>query len=139
MKKFLTIFFVSLGVIFFIILLALAYLWFADPFEIRPLIERYQSVSTVDKDSVSKASSDQAVVNNSETEDVPAKAQNSPLSSNQAEALSAVGIDESLVTSFSQEEIECFTRILGAERVEEIKKGAVPSPGEFFAAKECLN
>jgi hypothetical protein len=139
MKKFLTIFFVSLGVIFFIILLTLAYLWFADPFEIRPLLERYQTASASNDSVVTEASSSSVELEGSKTDVVSALEPNSALSSAQSDALSTVGIDESAVANFSQSEIECFTGILGKERVDEIKAGSVPSLSEFFAAKECVH
>jgi len=52
MKKLLTYFFCTLGIIFFLILCGLAYLWYADPFEIRPVIEGFTSRRRSAKDVV---------------------------------------------------------------------------------------
>jgi len=62
------------------------------------------------------------------------------LSEAQKSALQAFGIDPSKVpSSITAQQEACFTAALGAERVAQIKGGAVPSAVEFFKAKGCIN
>ncbi len=122
-KKILTYFFMTLGVIFFIILCGLAYIWFADPFNIRPLIATLTSDTPT---SVSTTSGGSTVDKN------PA------LSAQQEEALESIGINpENLPTSITPEMQACFTEKLGAARVAEIVAGDTPSATEVFTTREC--
>lgn len=118
MKKVLTVFFVTLGVIFFILILGGVYFFVADPLELRPLLFGAPS----------------------ETETAaPAGDRNPALSEEQERALDTVGIDPASVPSeFTDEQVQCFEAILGAERVSEIKAGASPTPTEYFKARGCL-
>lgn len=126
MKKFFTIFFVVLGVIFFAILLLIAYLFIFDPYNIKPFI------FGVDKPAVTQVETTAPA--NSET--APA---NSALSPAQQSALEAVGVSpDSVPQNFTPEQISCFEEILGKARVDEIKAGGTPSAAEFFKAKECI-
>lgn len=135
MKKFFTVFFVTLGVIFFALLIALAYLWFADPFELRPLLSAYQneqvkSVGT--SESVATSEADLAPV--SDTSD-----KNPNLTPAQEDALEIIGINPAgLPDTITPEQMSCFVRVLGQARVNEIQSGAAPSAIEIFKAKECL-
>lgn len=135
MKRFLNIFFVSLGVIFFIIILTLAYLWVADPFEIKPLIERYQTPSvsvSSEAESVPARGGESAVVT-----DVTDR--NPNLTPAQEDALNLVGIDPGVLPEeITPKQMSCFTEVLGEARVNEIKAGAAPTPVELFKARECL-
>ena len=119
MKKILTRFFVTLGVIFFIIICVGAYIWFADPFEIRPLINTLTSgdgTVTV-SDGVDK---------------------NPTLSESQETALEKIGIDPAILPTTITSEMEaCFTEKLGAKRVLEIKNGDSPTATEVFTAHSC--
>lgn len=124
MKKLFTYFFVTLGVIFFILLCATAYVWFADPFGIRPLVEM-----------ITEGRADNGVqktVSGSEVDKNPA------LSPEQEKALETIGIDPAkLPTTLTPEMEVCFTEKLGAARVLEIKGGSEPSPAEVFSARSC--
>lgn len=117
MKKFFTIFFVTLGVIFSLILLCIAYLFIFDPFNIKPLL------------------SDQKTEISSNT-----KSDNNPiLSDSQEKTLEKIGIDPaSIPSSFSQKQIECFETKLGGARVIEIMNGASPTIPEMLSAQACL-
>ncbi len=120
MKKFLTYFFVTLGVVFFIIICAGAYIWFADPFEIRPFI----SVMT-GKDA-------------SEFIETSSVDKNPALSPAQESALEKIGIDPAtLPTSITSEMENCFVSKLGESRVSEIKTGDSPTPTEIFTTRSC--
>ncbi len=120
MKKFLTYFFVTLGIVFFIIICSLAYLWFADPFGIRPMIDAFT-----------------ATHNEGE---ILQKDKNPILSDEQEKALEKIGIDaSSLPTEITPEMEKCFVEKLGASRVIEIKNGDEPSVKEVFITRECYN
>ena len=134
MKKFFTIFFVTLGVIFSIVLLVLGYLWFADPFEIKPLL----GISDMEDASVIEESSSSATeTESSAQEEVTTK--NPNLTPAQENALELIGVDPTAIPdSISPEQLSCFVRVLGQARVTEIQSGAAPSAIEIFKAKECL-
>lgn len=120
MKRFFTIFFVVLGVIFFILILTGLYLYLADPFDIKQLF------STAEK-----ASTESGVETKSD--------QNPNLSPAQEKALETFGIDPATIpTSFTPSQEDCFVEKLGQERVDEIKAGSSPTPVEFYKAKSCI-
>ncbi len=133
MKKFLNIFFVVLGVIFFFILIALAYFWFADPFGIRKYVE-------------SRPAPDITIVEVNQTADElsTTSAESVPSSGNkltpgQANALELVGIDADAIPSeFSPSEEACFVRLFGQARVDEIVAGATPTVNEVLTGQGCL-
>jgi len=125
MKKILNIFFVTLGIIFFVIIVIGLYFFFTDPLNLKPLIFRTESniVTTIKNDST-----DSGVDNNS------------VLSESQIKVLETFGIDSSQVPSeITPEQESCFIEKLGASRVNEIKAGDSPTATEFFKARECIN
>jgi hypothetical protein len=118
MKKFLNIFFVVLGVIFFILLIVGTYLFVADPYNIKPLI--FGSPSS---NSDSTATTDK----------------NPNLNATQEKALETFGVDPANVpSSFTPEQQVCFVSILGEARVNEIIKGATPTATEYLSVRSCL-
>lgn len=128
MKKFLTIFFVTLGVIFFGILCLVAYLWFADPFGLRPLFTSTAGMAEVVSETVEPEEPTATSVD-----------KNPNLTPAQEDALTLIGIDPAgLPSEVSQDQYSCFVRVLGEARVLEIKAGEAPTPIEIFKAKECL-
>lgn len=119
MKKVLTVFFVTLGVIFFILILVGTYFFVTDPLELRPLLfgtnetEQLEGTTETDK--------------------------NPLLSEEQEQALETFGIDPASVPSeITPEQEQCFEAELGEERVDEIRAGASPKPTEFFKTEHCL-
>lgn len=117
MKKFLTIFFVTLGVIFFALILALIYVFTFDPFHLRQTFVGETGSATA-----------------TESAD-----KNPALSPAQEKALETFGVDAASVpSSITPAQEACFTAELGAERVAEIKAGDMPTPTEFFKAKACV-
>jgi hypothetical protein len=142
MKTFLTRFFVTLGVLFFLLLCAGAYLWFADPFELRPLVSMLMtpaaSHSTPSADSNAASAETPSATDSTSPSAVQAEAKSS-LSPEQVSALEKIGIDPAtLPTTITPAQEACFTEKLGAPRVAEIKAGATPSAAEFFTARSCL-
>lgn len=117
-----------LGVIFFIILCAGAYLWFFDPFELRPMFEVLRGNATEITTEVVHGVEERA------TED-----KHPSLNATQERALEVVGINPANVpTTISEEDTQCFIEALGAERVAEIQAGATPSATEIFKARACI-
>lgn len=125
MKKFLNIFFVVLGVIFFVLIIAGAVMYFADPFGLR--------------EAFGPAVMQQANSSGTDTNAASAGDKNPALSATQEKALETFGIDPAAVpTSITPEQEACFVSILGEARVAEIKAGGIPTPAEYYRAKGCV-
>ena len=137
MKTFFTRLFVGLGVVFVLQLIFLAYLYFADPYNLKPLlfpqsVNKTQESSRVDNNN----STTEALGDAGSTEN---HSDSSNVSSDQAKALESVGVSpDSVPQSFTAAEQACFESILGVERVNQIKAGDTPSLSEFYAARKCL-
>jgi hypothetical protein len=137
-KKILIGFFATLGVIFFCILVGLAYFIIADPFNLRPMVSMLlatpQSNSGLE---VSNTADGEIIapVSNSESTDGSSTLRESAVTPEQSAALESVGLSPSAI---SADQEACFVRILGQARVDEVKAGAVPSAAEFIRASECL-
>lgn len=130
-KKILTIFFVTLGIIFFLLILVGGYLYVADPFNIKPL---FLGSSTTTREPASILDAEATV------RDTSTGSGTIQLSDEQRATLTTMGIDpESIPTEITPEQEACFVDILGAERVAEIKAGASPSASEMFRVRNCLS
>lgn len=121
-KKFLTIFFVTLGVVFFILILGAVYLFVFDPLHLKPVLFGSTATTQLHENSGS------------------AKTDLHPLlSETQEKTLETFGIDPRDVPSeITPSQEKCFEDKLGKARVEEIKAGDSPTAVEFFTAKECI-
>lgn len=120
MKPALTKIFVTLGVIFLLVILIGFYFYTTDPMNLKPLIFGSDSMKSQNDDSNAKAGGFQ-------------------LSEGQKQALIAAGIDPTKVpTSVNGTQEACFVSALGDNRVGEIKAGAIPSTVEFLKAKSCI-
>jgi len=151
MRTFLTRFFVTLGVVFFLLLSAGAYVWFADPFGVRPLVALLRSTSIAHVSSTSATHAPNvpvATTTVSTPEEAPTVEHAAPvtasgthpaLTSAQEQALRSVGVDPaSLPARITPSQEACFTEKFGATRVAEIKAGGIPTPAELFTARTCL-
>lgn len=128
-KKLVRIFFFTLGVIFFLLIGAGTYLWYADPFELRPLVEALLSdakgIATEVRDGV---------------EEKVGEDKGPSLNAVQERALEAVGIDPAKIpATMTPEQEACFTEKLGAARVAEIRAGASPSATDLLKARSCVD
>jgi len=123
MKKTLNIFFVVLGIIFLIILVALGGLFlFNSEEEVAPAVFK----TAVD------------VVTGTEMKGDGIDS-NPALNESQETMLETVGIDPAeLPTEISAEQEACFEAEFGAERVAEIKAGDTPTISEIFRGRDCL-
>lgn len=132
MKKFFTYLFVFFGFLFVLEVGALAYLWYADPFGVRPLIDAFTTPATsVVEDTTSETSG-------SDTSDVSTTDKNPALSPTQEKALETVGIDPAkLPTTITPEMKACFVATLGAGRVTQIEQGSTPTPVEILQTRAC--
>lgn len=125
-------FFVVLGVIFFFLLIGLAYFIIADPLNVRPIMMSLYSSSETAVEQNTGSESNGAV--NGQTE-----VNTGVMNDKQEAALNSIGISpEAVPAQFTPEQIACFVGILGEERVNDIKAGDTPTPSEFFQAKECM-
>ena len=117
MKKFLNIFFVVLGVIFFVIILIGVYFYIADPLNLKPIIFGSE-VSEPAGDDIDK---------------------HPLLNESQEKTLEAFGIDPANIPSeITPEQEACFEEKLGEDRVAEIKAGDSPTATEYFKARDCI-
>ena len=125
MKNFLNTFFVTLGVIFFLLIIVTGYVYVADPFEIKPLIKTFTSQRS--------AQTSGTAGQNGMTDKNPL------LNREQEKAFEAIGIDPSALPSQITPAMEaCFYEKLGAARASEIKAGAAPTATDYFIARACL-
>jgi hypothetical protein len=123
MKRFLTICFVTLGVIFFVLILAGTAFYIIDPYNLKPLLF---------------GGGGQKAVSTTNATTTPA-GENPRLSPAQEKALKIIGVDPASVpSSFTPAQTACFTGILGAERVAQIKAGDAPTAAEYFKVRSCL-
>ncbi len=139
MKQILTYIFVTLGVIFLLLIMVAIYFFVTDPYNLKPLIFGI-TPTTVEKQTTT-ADTKTTITPEPLSEDssVTEPSAGFTLSAEQKQALIAVGVDPaSIPSSISAEQEECFTEALGASRVMEIKAGAVPSALEFLRAKSCI-
>jgi hypothetical protein len=126
MKTFLKIikgFFIFLGVIFFIILLFVAYLWFFDPLNIKPILfsDNTKQESIIDNNNIS----------NSDAHPL--------LDDAQEKMVESLGINpSSLPTEITPAMEACFIDKLGAKRVSEIVNGDPISMTDSIKASSCL-
>ena len=119
-------FFVTLGVIFFILIIAGISFIVIDPWHIRPLLwPKTTTVTPTSTGTTPTSSTAPAAINF--------------LNESQRAALQKFGIDPaSLPTTITASQEACFVGVLGQARVDEIKAGAVPSALEFLRASACL-
>lgn len=127
MRKFLQIFFITLGVIFFIIIIGGIYLYVADPYGIKPIINNLTGQSTP----AEEPGDNNDAINNVD--------KNPLLSPAQEQALEKIGIDpEALPSAITPAMEECFYTKLGATRANEIKNGSEPTPADYFSVRSCI-
>lgn len=123
MKKFLNIFFVALGIIFFGILIVGALFFILDPYQIRPMLTEITTGSETTETNTETSVTDK----------------NPALSDSQEKALEKFGIDPATIpSSITAEQEACFVSKLGEARVAEIKAGDSPTATEYFKAKDCI-
>lgn len=123
MKKFLQVLFITLGVIFSLLLAVGAYLYVADPYGLKPIIKSLKGESSSTASPASSSASNK----------------NPILTAEQAQALKAAGIDPATLPSTITPEMEkCFFAQLGATRANEIKGGAQPTMSDYFTARSCF-
>src|SRR5680860_77880 len=119
--KILNVFFVFLGVIFFLIIVALSYLWIADPFNIKPMFMRTE-------DSIGNEYEDSANID-----------AHPLLNDSQELILKLAGINPASLPREITPELEaCVVDKIGEARTREIVAGATPSVSEVIQAQTCL-
>ena len=132
MKNFFKIFFITLGVIFSLILMFVLYLVIFDPFNIKPLLFGDGKTFNIPQDTTIDANTDAATSTNTTGNKVF-------LSDAQRKTLEGLGIDPaSLPSTITATQEACFKTKLGETRFAEILAGDSPSIPEFLNAKSCL-
>lgn len=123
MKKFLQFFFITLGVIFFLLIITGIYLYVADPFGIKPMIKDFTTEPVPDKKQTTSTTVDK----------------NPMLSPTQEKTLEKFGINPAtLPTKITPTMEQCFYAKLGEKRANEIKAGSEPTAADYFAARSCI-
>jgi hypothetical protein len=142
----------GMGGLFMLELIAISYFVVVDPFHLRPLVLllwKQQTAETsvpetFDNQTVTVGASSTPLLTKGSSTTVEGKVQTAPVPKTsvndaQADALKTVGINpETVVQSITPTQLDCFTSILGAGRVAEIKSGAVPTAAEFLRVSSCL-
>jgi hypothetical protein len=132
MKKFFTYLFVFFGFLFVLEVGALAYLWYADPFELRPLIAAFTTPAPAATPATEVETTSGSIA------PAPVADKNPGLTAEQERALETIGVNPAaLPTAITPEMKSCFVGILGAARVAEIEGGATPTPTEVFQTRSC--
>jgi len=130
MKNTLTPIFVTLGVIFSVLLVGALSIYFYNQYSTQSFSKSNSGTETT-----------QVNTNGSDTTSATEQSASKPsfLSESQRQALASFGIDpSSLPATLTAAQMACFESTLGASRVAEIKAGASPSAVEFFKAKGCI-
>jgi len=121
-------FFVFLGVIFFILIAGIVYLFIADPFNLKPILKMTNLPIVSDGNKVNPQESA------ADTSD-----KNPLLNDGQEKILESFGINPAALPTVITPEMEiCFRESLGEERVNEIMKTGQPDMADFFKARSCL-
>lgn len=141
MMRYVIYFFAILGVIFFFVLCGLAYVWFADPWNIRPFFEMTKKATTTNFAGTPQAGEGgggggtptASKVVNEQVDNHPA------LSQEQEAALEQVGVNvDALPTTMTPDMEVCFAKKIGVGRVADIKAGASPTPSEVALGLPCV-
>jgi hypothetical protein len=148
--------FAVLGVLFFLVIIGVLYLVLADPFNVRPLISSFfQAAPTIESVPGFTEVVDDMIMNSETTETSPAPAATGTtpetaippsgatggvvLSEAQKEMLRTLGVDAAQIPNVISAELEtCLRTALGANRVDEILAGEVPSPLDLLRASACF-
>lgn len=134
-KKILTPVFVTLGIIFVILLLGAGYMYANNTFGMRASGVPYSALQKSTDTSANTASGG----GTKSTTQTTSGSTGFTLNASQKAALQAFGIDpNSLPSTISADQVACFESKLGVSRVAEIKAGATPSMSEFFKARACI-
>lgn len=124
--RLLNIFFVVMGIIFFVLILGGCYIWLADPFHLfssgvspTSLMNMMTGKESVKIDNVDK----------------------NPLLTEQQEAqIEGLGIDPASLPSKITPAMEaCFIEKLGQERAGQVVGGSAPTPVDFLKAQSCFS
>lgn len=118
MKKFWNVFFVTLGVIFSLIIIVLGYIYVTDTFGIKSLIKGDSSSNTTSETTTDK---------------------NPLIPDAQEKVLENIGVDTSaLPTEITPEMLACFDLKLGKARTDEIRNGSSITPIDYAKGESCL-
>jgi len=133
MKKSLTVLFVTLGVVFVILLLVGAG-FYAGMFGFGGSYTPKTTKTPVTTSSNTTNGNSSTTVPNTQAQNIPIT-----LSDAQKAALRGLGIDPNTIpSSITPTQATCFEEKLGTARFTEIRAGSSPSPMDFLKAKSCI-
>jgi hypothetical protein len=131
-QKIVRIFFLTLGVIFFVLIIIATYVYVADPLNIKPLLFG-PTAEVVVPESSGDATSATVPTESDGGKVVVEQDKNPLLTDTQEQTLETFGIDPgNLPAEITPDQEACFVTVLGRERVDQIKAGDSPSVTEFF-------
>jgi len=139
MKKILNIIFVTLGIIFLLLIILIVCFFVFDLLNLKPFLSNMFTDKEIDfliptAPTTTKTGETTKATTTEETND-----KHPLLSENQEKILETFGVDVSTLPSeLTPEMEECFIEKLGEQTVNEIIGGATPNPIDFFKAKSCL-
>lgn len=111
------------GVLFLIQVILIAWLWFADPFNVRSILQGGQPNGQTQTGQDSESTQDKHPL----------------LTPEQEETVESFGIDPStLPTELTAEQEQCLLDAVGEERAAEIEAGAEPTAMELIRAQTCF-
>lgn len=128
------------GLIFIFIILSVVYIFVADPFNLKPIFSPITVIDTFspERDEVVKEDKLPNESNVVKENTMPDRVEFT-ISAEQRQALINLGVSpDSIPTSLSLEQEQCFIDVLGQARVDEIKSGDIPGPIEFIRAQACI-
>lgn len=135
--KVLNYFFVTLGVLFFILILIGVYLFMADPFGVKPLLGNLGISPGAAVNIITGKQTAPATATSPTTTKTTTK--NPLITPEQEKTLQSMGIDTAkLPTEITPALEDCFTQKLGAQRTAEIKQGSAITPVDFLKASSCV-
>ncbi len=153
---------VLLVIVVTLVVMLVVYLWTADPFNIRALLNQSEGVLSEIPASVEEVipmvatallptttpattstttpatATETLTTVPTTTPETESEQTVLPITPEQASMLSSVGIDPNSLLNLTAAQLECFNNLFGVARVEEIKGGAVPSALELWQARTCL-
>jgi len=143
MKIFLKILQVTLivfGALFIVEVIFIAWLWFADPLGIRPMLfETSESPAPTAQLESSPNGSTPPPATAPAPSPAPAPDSKFNVTPEQQATAESMGFDlETLVSDLTPEQEDCLRTAVGETRAAEIEAGAMPSAFEILKAQRCL-
>lgn len=129
-------FLITLGSIFLLLLVAVAYIWFSNTWQVQTLAQLW--FGATNPPDVTDNTSGSPDVRDDMSENEAAADGATETTTAQDEAMAEAGVDASFFTSLSAAEVQCFRDRLGNDRVDAIIAGGLPTTAEIIAGLPCI-